>query len=151
MATSTRGLGQSAFGGADWGYGTAAPAVEPAPSAQTFARSIDPQTGDYSATSDGFATVAPKTQQVVLALTTELGSIPHRPDFGIRLPRKITNGFASEVDTAVRAAVRHIAGLEILAITTTFDPVIAGRFETRVRFRDTVTGAEDTTAVGASA
>lgn len=149
--TQSRGIGQSAFGGSDWGTGIASPAIAPAPSATTFARLLDPATGDYVlvSTGDAFETVSPVTQQVVIALTTVKGSIPQDPSFGLELPQKIGNNFAAEVDGAVRSAVSHIGRLELLSITTELDERMPHRFSVTVRFRDTLTGREDSVQVGA--
>lgn len=146
MATaSSSGVGASAFGGSDWGVGTSSTAVAPAASATTFARLVDPTTGDYAMTDDGagYETVGVVAQQVAIALTTRKGSIPQDPAFGLEMPDKITDSFSSDVDGAVRSATSHITRLQILEIVTDLDDTLPHRVQVTVRFRDTVTGIED--------
>lgn len=143
-----RNISSSAFGGSDSGALVAPPSIEPSATQVRFSRAINPETGDYSATSDGFAVMAPQTQQVVIALTTAQGSIPQNPSFGLRMPAKVTDSFAADVDTAVRSALAHIAGLQILDITVEQSSALSSRYLITVSFRDTVTGREDSSSVG---
>lgn len=143
-----RNLSSSAFGGSDSSPLVAPPSIEPSPTRVQYSRYLDPTTGDYSATSDGFAVMSPRTQQVVIALTTAQGSIPQNPTFGLRMPAKVTDSFTADVDTAVRSALAHITGLQILGVVVEQSSALSSRYLITVSFRDTVTGREDSTSVG---
>lgn len=108
MGFGTMGLGYYSFGGG-------LPTTGSAPPTNTQAsRYLDPVTRDYefnSATAN-FTRMTPIRQRVQLALSTIQGSSTTQPEWGIKLPTKITERFPAEARAAVRAALSRLTDVE---------------------------------------
>lgn len=91
------------------GLGTPISAAEP-PRGPAGCRYINPATKDYQQdpNSRQLAQMPPVRQQVLIALTTVLGSATSLTWLGIRLPRKMGDRFQAETEASVRAALRHL-------------------------------------------
>lgn len=107
------GFGLMPFGTGPMGLGTPVTASLP-PNGPAGSRYINPATKDYERNpSTRQLKQMPKVrQQVLLALTTILGSASTLDGFGIRLPRKQGDRFQSQMENSVRAALRHLTSVE---------------------------------------
>lgn len=85
-------------------------------------------------------------QRVYLAIGTELGSSSTQPTtLGIKMPRKIGNGFPRQVEQAVRDALRIETDIDKVITVDRVDVESGGsRAKTTVTFTDLDTGVQDT-------
>lgn len=103
------GFGIMGAGTGPMGLGTPVSASLP-PDGPAGCRYLNPASKDYEQDpTTGQHKQMPKVrQQVLLALTTLLGSATTLQGFGIRLPRKMGDRFQAETEVSVRAALRHL-------------------------------------------
>jgi phage baseplate assembly protein W len=103
---------------------------------------IDPRTRDYVRQSDGELARMPRVrQQMLIALTTVVGTMSASQKFGIVLPQKVDDTFARRMDIQVRRACKHIVDALITAVTTEITGM--GRVITTVAFTDLTNGLAD--------
>ncbi len=140
------GFGSAPFGGSPYGLGVPGEAALPTTS-PAGSRYLNPATRDYQYDSDTgqFAQMPEIRQRVLISLTTEQGSIPTQPTFGIKRPMKMGDSFESEMKAAVRLALQQLTDVEkVMRI----DQIIVrkgagGRSETTVVYTDMTTGVPD--------
>jgi hypothetical protein len=128
------------------GLGTPVSASAPA-EGPAGSRYIDQATKDYAQDpGTGQLKQMPKVrQQVLLAVTTLLGSASTLNKFGIRMPRKMGDRFQAEMTNSVRAALRHLTDTQKVI---RLDGVTAvhgrgGRGLTTISWTDLTTGKPD--------
>lgn len=125
-------------------FGSGAPATLAAPPAvpDLTAAFVDPTPRDYQLTADAETARMPSVrQQMLIALTTEEGSMSCLPAFGIKLPKKIDENIGRLVKIAVVAATRHITSVgraRINGVTTT--QLNTGLVQILVEYDDLVDG-----------
>ena len=87
----------------------------------------------------------PLRQRVLITLTTEQGSVPTQPTFGIRRPKKMGDSFEAEMKSAVRVALQQLTDVEkVMRIDQILvRKGIGGRSETTVVYTDMTTGVPD--------
>jgi hypothetical protein len=127
----------SPFGSGSPASTTASPVVPP-----LGALYIDPRTRDNVVQTDGELARMPRVrQQMLIAVTTILGSMSTEQTRGIELPKKIDENFARRVEISVRNACKHIVDAKITSVTT--DTSIMGRAIPTVSYTDLTTGLAD--------
>jgi hypothetical protein len=134
------------FGTGPMGLGTPVSASAP-PEGPAGSRFIDPATKDYAKdTTTGQLKQMPKVrQQVLLAVTTLLGSASTLAKFGIRMPRKMGDRFQAEMTNSVRAALRHLTDTQKVIRLDSVTAVHGrgGRGLTTISWTDLTTGKSD--------
>jgi len=135
------GFASSPFATTPYGTGTPAVAVAPPSERAKGARYLNPSTRDYELDDEGEYRRMPSVrQQILLAVSTTLGSSAVERGQGIRLPGKITPNLEREVSAFVTQATQHITS----AGRATVDDVTAevlqtGRIEITVAYTDLTT------------
>jgi phage baseplate assembly protein W len=134
------------FGSGAYGLGVPGEAALPTTS-PAGSRFLNAATRDYQYNSDTgqLAQMPNLRQRVLITLTTEQGSIPTQPTFGIKRPRKMGDSFEAEMKSAVRLALQQLTDVEkVMRI----DQILVrkgqdGRSETTVVYTDMTTGVPD--------
>jgi hypothetical protein len=87
----------------------------------------------------------PRRQQVLLALTTLLGSAASLRTLGIRLPRKMGDQYEAQMTNAVRTALRDLTDRQkvIRLDGVKVEKGRGGRSRNTVSFTDISTGKDD--------
>ena len=136
----------SPFAVVPFGVGTPATSIATPTVPDATALYLDPRTRDYVAQTDGELSRMPRVrQQMLIALTTQAGSMSSNTAFGIVLPGKITETFARRMDLQVRRACRHVTDANIASVTTEVTAV--GRVVVTVGYVDLSTGRNDQVTV----
>lgn len=132
----------SSFAVTPFGAGTPATATAPPVVPTLTAPYIDPRTRDYAAQTDGELSRMPRVrQQMLIAVTTLLGSMSNNQPFGIQLPSKVDENIQRRMDIQVRLACKHVVDARISAVTT--EVTGTGRVVTTVSYTDITTGLPD--------
>lgn len=139
----------SPFAVPPFGAGTPAEAPAPPERSPSGARFIDGATGDYARGDDGEYLRMPATRQrVLLALTTLQDSSTVMPDEGLRMPRKIGDGFEHQARNAIKAALAPLVSEGAIHIDAiAFDRERPGRVGATVVYTDLASGAQDSVSV----
>jgi hypothetical protein len=98
-------------------YDVTEPTAPPKPS--EFSRFLGTD-GQYviDGVSGGFARMPRLKQRIVLAVATVLGSSTVQPDWGLKIPAKMTATFDAQVAVAIRKALRRLTDVERLMLIT---------------------------------
>lgn len=142
------GFGTSPFGGATpFGYGVPDDPGTIPTGVTSASRWINPQTGklEIDGTTGHLKQMSRVMQQALLALRTELGSIPEAPEFGYQSPKKMTPRFESEVDAQVRSTLRHLTDVQKCMTILRLEVTRGGsaRYSVVLRYRNHDTGEEE--------
>jgi hypothetical protein len=140
------GFGTMGAGTGPLGLGTPVSASAP-PAGAAGCRYLNPASKDYEQDpSTGQLKQMPKVrQQVLLALTTLLGSATSLQGFGTKLPRKMGDRFQAETTVRVRAALRHLTETQKVIRLDTVTAVHGrgGRAQITVGWFDLTSGKAD--------
>lgn len=132
------------------GLGTPMSANLP-PDGPSGSRYINPASKDYEQDpSTRQLKQMPKVrQQVLLAVTTMLGSASTLQRFGTRLPRKMGDRLQAETDVSMRAALRHLTETQkVISIDSiTAERGRGGRARITLKWTDLTTGKPDSLTV----
>lgn len=148
------GFGNSALGTSPFGIGTPSTSADPptalvqAGLARPGCRFIDARTRDYVHDPDTLqlAQMPVTRQRVMLALLTIKGSSTVLPRLGLRMPRKITEAFDTEVRHAVLSALYQLTTVErVIRVNAIHAARLspAGRVLVEVEYVDLTTGEDD--------
>lgn len=144
------GFGDSGFAITPFGSGTPLALVAPPTKPPEHAAFIDPVTRDYVLDIEGAAARMPEVrQQMVLAVTTLIGSSSVEPQRGIRQPEKIDENIDRAMLEAVTAATAHVIRAKratLDAVTT--EVVSMGRLRTTISYTDLISGTPGQIIVG---
>lgn len=125
-----------------FGSGTPATSLATPTVPELTAPYIDTRTRDYVQQSDGELARMPRVrQQMLIALTTLLGTMSANQKFGITLPKKIDTNFTRRMSIQVRGACKHVVDARITAVTTEISGM--GSVITTVSYTDLTTGLAD--------
>jgi phage baseplate assembly protein W len=136
------GFGTMPFGYGVFGAGITTTGSAPPTNTQA-SRYLDPITRDYEydTTTRNLRRMSPVHQRIQLALMTLIGSSTTQPEWGIKLPRKITDRFPAQAEAAVRAALSRMTDVEKIIKVARVDVVTSGmRSRIIVHFVDLTTG-----------
>lgn len=125
--------------------GTDADPPAPADAAPQQAVYIDPLTRDYVFAADGeFERMPEVRQQMLLAVSTTLGSSVADPELGLRKPAYVGKKTQRQMRDAVIRATRHIvdAGRAVL-LDVRVEDLGTGRVLTKVSYRDLTIDANE--------
>jgi hypothetical protein len=144
------GFGLMPMGTGPVGLGTPVSGTAP-PEGPAGVRWLNPATKDYEQDpTTGQLKQMPKVrQQVLLAVTTLLGSATTLGTFGIRVPRKMGDRFQAEATNSVRLALRHLTDTQRVIRLDSVTAVHGrgGRAQITINWTDLLTGKPDFTTI----
>jgi phage baseplate assembly protein W len=133
-------------------FGTGAPATMATPPVvpTLTALFLDPVSRDHIVAVDSELERMPALrQQVLIALTTVIGSMSANISFGITMPQKIDEDFARKMRNSVETAVKHLTGPKLMKLldVQTDTSTAMGRAITTVSFIDLTTNLPDQVSI----
>lgn len=142
------GFADSPFSLTPFGLGTPAEATEP-PDVPHGARYLDPRTKDYVVGGDGeYQRMPAVMQQVLIAVSTVVGSSTVERKRGIRRPMKVTQNYDAEFRIAVLNALRFLIDAQkIRDVATQVEHVRPGRATHTISYFDMTLDREQSVVV----
>ena len=141
------GLGILPIGPTPLGAGTPDLAPAPPDGLPDLANFFNSSAGDYVVADDGSLERMPIVRhQVLMLLSTELGTAAHEPSVGLKLPKKMGRDFEQRCREAVLLALEPI-GADIRVDGIGVKRMGTGRAEITISFTDLTTGNSDTVTI----